>query len=64
LKLRPSSKPWEESACHPARQRGSHLIMMHPDGWSSVIPEHPGEELWRGILMLKLGLALSRNMLK
>ena len=33
------------------RQRGSHLIMKHPDGRSTVVPVHPGEELGRGILM-------------
>jgi len=35
----------------PARQRGSHLFMKHPDGRSTVVPIHPGEELGRGILM-------------
>jgi predicted RNA binding protein YcfA (HicA-like mRNA interferase family) len=35
----------------PVRQRGSHLFMKHPDGRSTVIPVHPGEELGRGILM-------------
>lgn len=33
------------------RQRGSHLIIKHPDGRSTVVPVHPGEELGRGILM-------------
>ena len=32
------------------RQRGSHLIMKHPDGRTTVIPIHKGEELGRGIL--------------
>jgi predicted RNA binding protein YcfA (HicA-like mRNA interferase family) len=35
----------------PVRQRGSHIFMKHPDGRSTVIPVHPGEELGRGILM-------------
>ena len=35
----------------PVRQKGSHLFMKHPDGRSTVIPVHPGEELGRGILM-------------
>lgn len=35
----------------PVRQKGSHLIMKHPDGRSTVIPVHSGEELGRGILM-------------
>jgi predicted RNA binding protein YcfA (HicA-like mRNA interferase family) len=34
----------------PVRQRGSHLFMKHPDGRSTVIPVHSGEELGRGIL--------------
>jgi predicted RNA binding protein YcfA (HicA-like mRNA interferase family) len=34
----------------PTRQRGSHLIMKHSDGRTTVIPVHPGEELGRGIL--------------
>jgi predicted RNA binding protein YcfA (HicA-like mRNA interferase family) len=34
----------------PVRQRGSHLFMMHPDGRSTVIPIHSGEELGRGVL--------------
>ena len=35
---------------HAVRPRGSHLIMKHPDGRSTVIPVHPGEELGRAIL--------------
>lgn len=35
----------------PVRQRGSHLFMKHPDGRSTVIPVHPGEEIGRGLLM-------------
>jgi predicted RNA binding protein YcfA (HicA-like mRNA interferase family) len=35
----------------PVRQKGSHLFMKHPDGRSTVIPVHPGEDLGRGILM-------------
>ncbi len=35
----------------PVRQRGSHLFMKHPDGRSTVVPIHPGEELGRGVLM-------------
>lgn len=35
----------------PVRQRGSHLFMKHPDGRSTVIHVHFGEELGREILM-------------
>jgi len=34
----------------PVRQKGGHLFMRHPDGRSTIIPIHPGEELGRGIL--------------
>lgn len=33
-----------------ARQKGSHLVMKHPDGRVTVVPIHWGEELGRGIL--------------
>jgi len=32
------------------RQRGSHLILKHPDGRLTVIPVHPGEQIGRGLL--------------
>jgi predicted RNA binding protein YcfA (HicA-like mRNA interferase family) len=32
------------------RQKGSHIIMKHPDGRLTVIPVHGDEELGRGIL--------------
>jgi predicted RNA binding protein YcfA (HicA-like mRNA interferase family) len=34
----------------PIRQHGSHLVMKHPDGRTTVVPMHKGEELGRGIL--------------
>ena len=34
----------------PIRQHGSHLVMKHPDGRTTVVPVHKGEELGRGIL--------------
>ena len=35
----------------PLRQRGSHLLLRHPDGRSTVIPMHSGEEIGKGLLM-------------
>jgi predicted RNA binding protein YcfA (HicA-like mRNA interferase family) len=32
------------------RQRGSHLILKHPDGRVTVVPIHPGEDIGRGLL--------------
>lgn len=56
MKLRPVKaeiliKALTRIGFQPVRQRGSHLIMKHPDGRSTVIPVHPGEELGRGILL-------------
>jgi predicted RNA binding protein YcfA (HicA-like mRNA interferase family) len=32
------------------RQRGSHVILRHPDGRVTVVPVHPGEDIGRGLL--------------
>lgn len=32
------------------RQKGSHRFFSHPDGRSTVIPDHSGEDLGRGLL--------------
>ena len=55
LKLSPvraekAIKVLEESGFSFARQKGSHIILKHPDGRSIIIPDHQGEELGRGIL--------------
>ena len=31
------------------RQKGSHIFFRHPDGRSTVVPFHKGEDLGRGI---------------
>ncbi|MDO8840733.1 type II toxin-antitoxin system HicA family toxin [Methanocalculus sp.] len=40
----------EETGFSCIRQKGSHIIMKHPDGRSIVIPDHQGEDLGRGIV--------------
>ena len=55
MRLRPVSaekvvKALNKIGFQSVRQKGSHLFMRHPDGRSTVIPIHPGEELGRGIL--------------
>lgn len=55
MRLRPVSaekvvKAPNKIGFQPVRQKGSHLFMRHPDGRSTVIPIHSGEELGRGIL--------------
>jgi predicted RNA binding protein YcfA (HicA-like mRNA interferase family) len=34
----------------PVRQRGSHVVFAHADGRTTVVPNHPGEEIGRGLL--------------
>jgi len=34
----------------PIRQEGSHIFFEHPDGRTTIIPNHPGEEIRRGLL--------------
>lgn len=45
------------------RQKGSHMIFEHPDGRRTVIPNHPGEKIDRGLLnkIVKKELELSRE---
>ena len=33
------------------RQRGSHVILKHPDGRLTVVPVHRGEDIGRGLLL-------------
>jgi predicted RNA binding protein YcfA (HicA-like mRNA interferase family) len=32
------------------RQRGSHIYFRHPDGRSTVVPFHKGEDIGKGLL--------------
>ncbi len=34
-----------------SRQRGSHVILKNKEGTIIVVPNHPGEEIGRGLLM-------------
>jgi predicted RNA binding protein YcfA (HicA-like mRNA interferase family) len=45
------------------RQEGSHMFFEHPDGRTTVIPNHPGEEIRRGILnkIIKKDLKMERE---
>jgi len=45
------------------RQEGSHVFMRHPDGRTTVIPNHPGEDVDRGLLnkILKKDLGIERE---
>lgn len=45
------------------RQQGSHMFFEHKDGRTTVLPNHPGEEIDRGLLnkIIKHDLQLSRE---
>ena len=45
------------------RQQGSHMFFEHPDGRTTVIPNHPGEDIDRGLLnkIIKKDLKVSRE---
>ena len=34
----------------PVRQKGSHIFFRHPDGRSTVVPFHKGEDISKGLL--------------
>ena len=45
------------------RQKGSHMFFEHPDGRTTVIPNHPSEKIDRGLLnkIIKHDLQISRE---
>jgi len=45
------------------RQEGSHVFCRHTDGRTTVVPNHPGEKLDRGLLnkIVKKDIGISRE---
>jgi predicted RNA binding protein YcfA (HicA-like mRNA interferase family) len=45
------------------RQQGSHMFYAHADGRTTVVPNHPGEDIDRGLLnkIIKHDLQISRE---
>ncbi len=45
------------------RQEGSHMFLRHIDGRTTVVPNHPGEKLDRGLLnkIIKKDVQISRE---
>ena len=45
------------------RQDGSHMFFKHPDGRATVVPNHPGEEIRKGLLnkIIKEDLKMGRD---
>ncbi|MEX0920294.1 MAG: type II toxin-antitoxin system HicA family toxin [Candidatus Pacearchaeota archaeon] len=45
------------------RQEGSHIFLRHDDGRTTVVPNHPGRKLDRGLLnkIIKKDVRISRE---
>ena len=45
------------------RQEGSHMFFQHSDGRTTVVPNHPGEDIDRGLLnkIIKHDLQITRE---
>ena len=45
------------------RQSGSHMFFEHPDGRTTIVPNHPGEKIDRGLLnkIVKHDLEINRE---
>ena len=45
------------------RQQRSHMFFEHPDGRTTVVPNHPGEDIDRGLLnkIVKKDLGMTRE---
>ncbi len=50
LKARQLAKVLAKLGFKLIRQEGSHMFFKHPDGRTTLIPNHSGEEIDRGLL--------------
>jgi len=63
LEARKVFKVLKDLGFEKIRQEGSHVFFRHPDGRTTVIPNHPGEKLDRGLLIkiVKKDLGISKE---
>lgn len=63
LTAREISKALKNMGFEFKRQEGSHMFFEHSDGRTTVVPNHPGEEIDRGLLnkIIKHDLKISRE---
>ena len=56
-------KIFEKIGFRVIRQSGSHVFLRHEDGRTTVIPNHPGEKLDRGLMLkiIKKDIQISRE---
>jgi predicted RNA binding protein YcfA (HicA-like mRNA interferase family) len=63
MSAREFSKVLKKLGFELKRQQGSHMFFEHPDGRTTVVPNHPGEDIDRGLLnkIIKKDLQISRE---
>ena len=63
MKARDMAKVLEKLGFEFKRQKGSHMFFGHPDGRTTVIPNHPTEHVDRGLLnkIIKHDLQIRRE---
>lgn len=63
LKAKDVVKVLEKLGFEFKRQKGSHMFFEHSDGRTTVIPNHPAEDIDRGLLnkIIKQDLQVSRE---
>ncbi len=63
MTAREVSKILEKIGFKFIRQKGSHMFFDHSDGRTTVIPNHPGEKIDRGLLnkIIKHDLQMTRE---
>ena len=63
LKAKEIAKVLEKLGFEFKRQKGSHMFFAHADGRTTVIPNHPGEHVDRGLLnkIIKHDLQINRE---
>ncbi|MBI5036279.1 type II toxin-antitoxin system HicA family toxin [Candidatus Micrarchaeota archaeon] len=63
LSAKELSKVLEKLGFRLLRQRGSHMFFRHEDGRTTMVPNHPGEEIDRSLLnkIIRKDLQISRD---
>ena len=63
LKAKEIAKALKRLGFEFKRQQGSHMFFEHPDGRTTVVPNHPSEEIDRGLLnkIIKKDLQMDRD---
>lgn len=50
LKAREVIRVLQKLGFHKVRQKGAHIFFKHPDGRTTLVPFHHGEDIGRGLL--------------